>query len=84
MWLALEEICVREGLDMNALCTELDRRRAGASRSSMVRAFAVGYFRLAVGRAGGLEPRAGLGIGTVFGDAEELPESGTEPVGSTG
>ncbi len=50
IWDALAEICRREGLDLNELCTMIDRRRGPSSRTSAVRAFAVTYFRAVASR----------------------------------
>jgi predicted DNA-binding ribbon-helix-helix protein len=44
-WACLEEICDRESMTMNQLCSKLDERRTSASRASLIRVFAVLYFR---------------------------------------
>lgn len=45
IWDALGEICGREGLTLNQLCTFLEEQRRGSNRSSALRAFVVDYFR---------------------------------------
>jgi len=47
VWEALAEICRREGLTIHQLCSLIDERRQGSSRTSSVRAFTVTYFRAA-------------------------------------
>jgi predicted DNA-binding ribbon-helix-helix protein len=47
IWDALAEICRREGLNLHQLCSMIDERRTGASRTSAVRSFSVTYFRMA-------------------------------------
>jgi predicted DNA-binding ribbon-helix-helix protein len=46
-WVALEEVCRREGLSLHRLCTVIDRRRATVSRTSAVRSFVMAYFQSA-------------------------------------
>jgi len=53
-WEAIDDICHFEGLHINDLCTAIDRRRNGSSRTAAVRAFIVTYFRHIVVEAGGL------------------------------
>ena len=68
-WEALEEICRREGLDIDELCTDLKERldmqsrrgESGVSLANAVRVFVVGYFRQAATEAG--HSRAGHGRG---------------------
>lgn len=52
MWAALGEVCERESASLHAVCTEIDKRRDGASRTSAVRSFLVGYFRHAATESG--------------------------------
>ena len=52
MWESIGEICQREGMNVHELCTEIDRRRAGSSRTSAIRAFIVIYFRAAASQSG--------------------------------
>jgi predicted DNA-binding ribbon-helix-helix protein len=59
MWAALTEICEREDVTLHALCSEIDKRRGGGSRTSTVRSFIVGYYRDAATEAG--HSRAGHG-----------------------
>ncbi len=51
-WDALLAICARRGTSVHALCTELDRDRAG-SLSSAVRVFVLEHAAEAAGRASG-------------------------------
>lgn len=59
MWDALEEVCSREGLSVHELCTRIEMRRTGSSRTAAVRAFILGYFREAASDTGHV--RAGHG-----------------------
>ena len=68
-WEALEEICRREDLNIDELCTDLKMRldtqnrrsESGVSLANAVRVFVVGYFRQAATEAG--HSRAGHGRG---------------------
>lgn len=51
-WEALMDICARESLTIHQLCTLVDERRHGSSRTSAIRAFVVTYFRAVAGGAG--------------------------------
>lgn len=59
MWEALEEVCSRENLSVHELCTQIEVRRTGSSRTAAVRAFILGYFREAASDTGHV--RAGHG-----------------------
>ena len=59
VWDALEEVCSREGLSVHELCTHIEVRRTGSSRTAAVRAFILGYFREAASDTGHV--RAGHG-----------------------
>lgn len=59
VWDAVEEICAREDLSVHDLCTLIERRRTGSSRTAAVRAFILGYFREAASDTG--HNRAGHG-----------------------
>lgn len=52
IWDAFDEICEREEMTRNQLCTQIDSKRHGSSRTSAVRAFIVTYFRMAAGNQG--------------------------------
>ncbi len=52
VWGALDEICEREGVNVHSLCTLIEQRRSGSSRTAAVRAFILGYFREAASDAG--------------------------------
>lgn len=45
IWDALNDICHRESLSVHEICSLIDQRRHGSSRTSAVRAFIVTYFR---------------------------------------
>ena len=45
LWDAMDEICRRERMVINELCSLIDTGRNGATRASTVRAFIVQYFR---------------------------------------
>lgn len=57
-WEALAELCRREGVTVNELCTMIERRHRASSRTAAVRAFVVAYFRAAAtpGSPGPLRP----------------------------
>ena len=59
VWDALEEVCGREGLSLHEVCTHIENRRSGSSRTAAVRAFVLGYFREAASDSGHV--RAGHG-----------------------
>lgn len=59
LWEALEEVCGREDLNIHELCTLIEQRRSGSSRTAAVRAFVLGYFREAASDTG--HSRAGHG-----------------------
>ena len=45
VWVGLSDICQREAIGIDALCTEVDRRRLRSSMSSSLRVFLLLYFR---------------------------------------
>jgi len=59
VWAALEEICAREDMSVHEICTLIEQRRKGSSRTAAVRAFILGYFREAASDTG--HTRAGHG-----------------------
>lgn len=59
VWDALDEICTRESLSVHEVCTLVEQRRTGSSRTAAVRAFILGYFRDAASDTG--HSRAGHG-----------------------
>lgn len=54
-WEAINDICQCEGLTLHELCSLIETRRQGASRTSAVRAFIVTYFRTVVAEYGALQ-----------------------------
>lgn len=59
-WDALREICEREGLTLNELCTMIDKRRGVMGLTAAIRVMILGYFRESLaGQGGALAPRHG-------------------------
>jgi len=54
-WEAIVDICKCEGLTLHELCSLIETRRGGASRTSAVRAFIVTYFRTVAAEYGALQ-----------------------------
>lgn len=52
LWDSLKEICDREGMTLNQLCTAIDQRRGGANLTASIRIVIVQYFRAAAGSSG--------------------------------
>ncbi|WP_207462545.1 ribbon-helix-helix domain-containing protein [Azospirillum sp. SYSU D00513] len=46
-WTFLQEICAREGMSLDHLCSTLDARRDGMGLAGALRLFVVGYFSAA-------------------------------------
>lgn len=46
-WRALRDIAVREGTTVDALCTDINRRRSSTTLPASVRVFVVSYYRQA-------------------------------------
>lgn len=46
-WSGLNDICAREGMTLNEVCSTIDKRRGTATLTGSVRVFVVAYFRLA-------------------------------------
>lgn len=65
VWAALEEICEREDMSVHEICTLIEQRRTGSSRTAAVRAFILGYFREAASDTG----HASAGHGNLAGEA---------------
>lgn len=64
MWDALDEICEREGLSLNELCSGIAGRRSASSVTAAVRVFVMSYFRAAATEDG----HARTGHGLLYGD----------------
>ncbi len=47
MWKGLSEICAREGLALNEVCTLVENRRVQSSLTAAIRVFTLSYFRTA-------------------------------------
>ena len=54
-WAALDQICALGQNTIHELCTMIERFRHGSSRTSMVRAFIVSYFRTAANDGGEMQ-----------------------------
>jgi predicted DNA-binding ribbon-helix-helix protein len=52
-WDALKEICEREGLTLNELCTMIDKRRGVMGLTAAIRVMILGYFRESLARESG-------------------------------
>ncbi len=52
IWDSLKEICERERLTLNEICTEIDQRRGDANLTASIRVFIVSYYRTASGNRG--------------------------------
>lgn len=53
IWDSLKEICERERLSLNDICTQIDGRRGEANLTASIRVFIVSYYRTAIGSRGG-------------------------------
>lgn len=54
-WDALDQICSIEKKTIHEICSLVEKSRHGSSRTSLVRAFIVTYFRTAANAVGKLE-----------------------------
>ena len=54
-WEALDQICSIEGKSIHDICSLIEQFRRGSSRTSLVRAFIVTYFRAAANTGGKLQ-----------------------------
>lgn len=52
IWDSLKEICERERLALNEICTQIDQRRGDANLTASIRVFIVSYYRTAIGNRG--------------------------------
>ncbi|MDR6775028.1 putative DNA-binding ribbon-helix-helix protein [Azospirillum sp. BE72] len=52
IWDSLKEICERERLSLNEICSRIDERRGEANLTASIRVFIVSYFRTAIGNRG--------------------------------
>jgi len=74
VWTALEEICTREDMSVHEVCTLVEQRRTGSSRTAAVRAFILGYFREAASDTGHVR----AGHGNLAQDTDEKARLGQE------
>lgn len=75
VWEALEEICEREDMSVHEVCTLIEQRRTGSSRTAAVRAFILGYYREAASDTGHV--RAGHGnLAGEDGGAKQITRAG--------
>lgn len=63
MWDALFEICRREGVSLNDLCTRIAVRRSASNLTATIRIFALSYFRAAATEEGHARTGHGLHCG---------------------
>ncbi len=64
MWDALGEICQREDVSLNELCSRIADRRSASSLTATVRVFVMSYFRAAATEEG----HARTGHGLLYGE----------------
>jgi predicted DNA-binding ribbon-helix-helix protein len=62
MWVAVNELCQREGMTVHELCSLIDRSRGTNSLTAALRVFLVVYYRLASTEAGHTDAGHGAGI----------------------
>lgn len=55
-WNALDDLCRREQLTVQTVCTAIEAHRTSASRTSAVRSFIMAYFRHATHPQGDMDP----------------------------
>ena len=55
LWLAAEELCMREGMTLHELCTLIDRYRGESGLTAALRVFLIVYYRLAASEPGHAE-----------------------------
>lgn len=70
VWDGLVDICRREEISIDELCTLVARRRIGSSMSSSLRVFLLTYFRLVARNA---EARLGMGAAPGFAHPPQRP-----------
>lgn len=56
-WDALKEICEREGLSLNELCSIIDKRRGVMGLTAAIRVMILGYFRESLALQSGQQKR---------------------------
>lgn len=71
MWDALDDVCRREGMNLNELCSLIELRRAGASRTSAIRTFVVAYLRASATRSRSRSRKSWIGRSILSGYGEE-------------
>ncbi|WP_042443211.1 ribbon-helix-helix domain-containing protein [Azospirillum sp. B510] len=52
IWDSLKEICERERLTLNEICTQIDERRGDSNLTASIRVFIVSYYRTATSGRG--------------------------------
>lgn len=58
IWDSLRDICERERMTVNQMCSEIDTRRGGANLTAALRVFIISYYRSVPQVAGGLHESA--------------------------
>jgi predicted DNA-binding ribbon-helix-helix protein len=65
MWEALEEICRRETLTVNQVCTEIAKSHNGNNLTAAIRVFILGYYRAAATDEGHVQAGHGRSAGAL-------------------
>jgi predicted DNA-binding ribbon-helix-helix protein len=71
IWEALDEICVRERMSLNELCSLIEVHRTEASRTSLIRTFIVAYLRAAATRPRSRSRKSWIGRSILAGYGED-------------
>jgi len=73
VWDGLTEICRREEVSVDELCTEVEGRRVGSSMSSALRVFLMTYFRMLAEELEAREAPDGDAAGIGLSDVGQTP-----------
>ncbi|MBP2232858.1 ribbon-helix-helix domain-containing protein [Azospirillum agricola] len=74
IWDSLKEICERERLGLNEICTQIDQRRQEGNLTASIRVFIVSYYRTAIGNRGFSEDGPSLILRKALDDAVPLED----------
>jgi predicted DNA-binding ribbon-helix-helix protein len=74
IWDSLKEICERERLTLNEICSLIDRRRGDANLTASIRVLIVSYYRTAIGSRNFVEGGAWQFLCCALGDAVPFEE----------
>lgn len=50
LWSAIDDICVKEGMNLHQFCARIEQARVVSSRTSAIRSMVIGYLRLAASK----------------------------------